>query len=125
MSGRRWTIALGAWTVLVWTTRIVNIAGDEALTGMQKAGRTLLALSFTALVVAVGYALAQRRRWLDDAVRSLAFWTIGVWIVRALGIVSGDHDAAFVLVHLLLAAVSVGLGLAAIGEEDRAGPAEP
>ena len=38
MSSRRLpaTIALCVWTVLVWTTRIVNIVGDDDLTGAEK-----------------------------------------------------------------------------------------
>src|SRR5687768_13162082 len=101
MSRRRpSTIALCAWTLLVWTTRVGNIWGDDDLTSAEKWGRTGLAMSFTVLAVAVGYALYRRRPWLGRAVTALAGWTIGVWVVRAVGIAAGDHEAAFVIVHV-------------------------
>jgi hypothetical protein len=120
MSSRRLpaTIALCVWTVLVWTTRILNILGDADLTGIQKMGRTLLALSFTGLALAVGHAVYHRADWRPNIVKSLVIWTIGVWVVRSLGIVAGDHDAAFVAVHLVLAAVSITLAVLALREQD-------
>ena len=105
----RAAIALVAWTFLVWTTRISNIWGDDALTTGEKWGRTGLAVSFTVLAGAVGWALWQRAAWLRYAVLLLAGWTIGVWVTRSIGIATGDHSAAFITVHLILAAVSVAL----------------
>lgn len=108
------TVALVAWTVLVWTTRISNIWGDDALSSGQKWGRTALALSFTVLALAVAVALWQRSTWLRPAVGALAAWTLGVWVVRAVGIATGDHSAAFVAVHLVLAVVSIALSALAV-----------
>ena len=113
------TIVLCAWTFLVWTTRIGNIWGDDDLTSGEKWGRTGLALSFTVLAVLVGYALYRRRPWLGLAVNSLAGWTIGVWLVRSLGIANGDHAGAFVAVHLVLAVISVVLADLALREQAR------
>lgn len=109
----RATLALVVWTFFVWTTRINNIVADDALEGGQKAARVALALSFTALVALVVVALAARPAWLRPAVTVLAVWTVAVWTVRAVAIGLGDHDAAFIAVHLALAVVSVVLaGLA-------------
>ena len=109
----RTVLALVVWTFFVWTTRINNIVLDDALDGGQKLVRVALALSFTLLAVAVVVALVQRRGWLRPAVLVLAVWTVGVWVVRAVSIGLGDHDAAFIAVHLVLAVVSVVLaGLA-------------
>jgi hypothetical protein len=102
-------VALVAWTFLVWTTRISNIWGDDDLSSGEKWGRTGLALSFTVLAVAVAVALWRRAAWLRPAVLALAAWTTAVWVVRALGIATGDHDAAFIVVHLVLAVVSIAL----------------
>ena len=107
-------VALVAWTALVWTTRIGNIWRDHALDTGDKVGRTALALSFTALAVAVLIALVRRARWLATAVGALAGWTTAVWIVRSVGIATGDHEAAFIAVHLGLAVVSIGLSAAAV-----------
>ena len=122
MSRRRpSTIALCAWTLLVWTTRVGNIWGDDDLTTAEKWGRTGLAMSFTVLAVAVGYALYRRRPWLGRAVTALAGWTIGVWMVRAVGIAAGDHAAAFIIVHVALAVVSAALAVLAVREQSRVG----
>jgi hypothetical protein len=117
MSSRRWTIALCAFTLLVWTTRIGNIWGDDDLTTGEKWGRTGLALSFTALVVVVGVAVVQRVAWRGIAVKVLAGWTVGVWVTRSFGIATGDHEAGFIAVHLVLAAASIALAALAVRED--------
>lgn len=101
--------ALAVWTFLVWTTRLRNIWTDDDLSTGQQWGRTALALSFTALAVAVGVALWRRAPWLRSAVGALGAWTTGVWLVRTVGIAANDHSAAFVAVHLVLAVVSITL----------------
>jgi hypothetical protein len=117
MSSRGWTIALCAWTGLVWTTRIGNIWNDDALTDGEKWGRTGLALSFTVLALVVVGALVTRASWRGLAVRVLAAWTTAVWVVRAIGIATGDHEAAFIAVHLVLAVISVALAALAVRRE--------
>lgn len=114
------TVALVVWTLLVWTTRISNIWNDAALSEGEKWGRTGLALSFTALAVAVAVALWRRAGWKPSAVAALAAWTVAVWVARAVGITTGDHDAAFIVVHLVLAIVSIGLSVVAVREGARA-----
>ena len=107
-------LLLAGWTVLVWTTRIGNIWGDDGLDTGEKVGRTALALSFTVLAALVVWAVLTRSRHRRLAVLGLAAWTIGVWVVRAVGIVGGDHSAGFVAVHLVLAAVSIALSWLAV-----------
>ncbi len=123
MSTRRWTLALCGATLLVWTTRIGNIWRDDELTSGEQWGRTGLALSFTVLALAVVWALVRRSPWRRLAVLALAGWTLAVWLVRSFGIATGDHDAAFVAVHLVLAAVSITLSVLAVREETGAVPA--
>ena len=113
------TIALCIWTLLVWTTRIANIWNDAELSDGEKWGRTALALSFTALVAVVGHAVYHRVSWRDLAVKALAGWTIGVWVTRSAGIATGDHEASFIAVHLVLAVVSITLSVLAVREEAR------
>ncbi|MDP1819749.1 MAG: hypothetical protein Q8K58_07605 [Acidimicrobiales bacterium] len=123
MSERRPAVlALVVWTLLVWTTRIGNIWGDDGLDAADKVGRTALALSFTVLAAAVAAGMWRRAPWTRAAVRALAGWTTAVWVVRAVGIATGDHSAAFVVVHLVLTAVSIGLAaLAALAVRGVAG----
>lgn len=117
MSPRRWTIALVGWTLLVWTTRIGNIWGDADLTNGEKWGRTALALSFTVLALAAAYGLWRQPSWRRAVLTALAGWTVAVWLVRAVGIATGDHDAAFVAVHVVLAIVSIALSVLALRAE--------
>ena len=111
MSTRRRTatVALVAWTFLVWTTRIRNIWTDDDLTTAEQWARTALALSFTVLTVGVAMALWRRPAWRRGSVAALGAWTTVVWVVRSVGIATADHDAGFIAVHLALAAVSIGL----------------
>jgi hypothetical protein len=127
MSTRRLpaTIALVVWTLLVWTTRISNIWGDDDLTSGEKWGRTGLALSFTVLALAVAHAVWHRTAWRSHAGKVLAAWTIGVWIVRGVGIATGDHSGTFVAVHLVLAIVSIALSVLATRESARVDAGEP
>lgn len=105
----RAAIALAGWSLFVWTTRIGNIWGDDALTDGEKWGRTALALTFTVLALAVGHGVWHRTGWRDHAVQALAAWTVAVWLVRSVGIATGDHEAAFIAVHLVLAVASIAL----------------
>ena len=120
MRRHRSTVALVVWTFLVWTTRIANIWRDADLDTGERWGRTLLALSFTVLAIAVVVAL--RRRLLQPtvvAVGALAAWTIAVWVVRGIGILAADHDGGFKVVHTMLAVVSIVLAVLAWREKRR------
>jgi hypothetical protein len=111
------TIALAVWSLLVWTTRVRNIWTDDELDAAEQWSRTALALSFTVLALAVGYAVHHRTAWRRQVVLALAGWTTVVWAVRATGIATADHDGAFVAVHLVLAAVSIVLAVLAVREQ--------
>jgi hypothetical protein len=110
------TIALAVWSLLVWTTRIRNIWTDDALSTGEQWGRTALALSFTALALAVGHAVYHRSGWLRPVVLALAGWTTAVWVVRSVGIATADHEGAFIAVHLVLAVISITLAALAVRE---------
>jgi hypothetical protein len=98
--------AFAAWTVFVWGTRIRNILADDA--GLPS---LLVASGLTVLGILVAvHAAAGRPRW---AVPAAAAATLAVWAVRVPQILLHDHSAGFVVVHVVLAAVSVGLAVAA------------
>jgi len=109
-------VALVIWSLLVWTTRIRNIWSDDELSTADQWWRTALAMSFTLLALVVGVALYLRSTWQRPVVLALAVWTIGVWVVRSIGIATAEHDGAFVAVHLVLATVSIGLAVLAARE---------
>jgi len=102
-------LVLAGWTVFVWTIRIGNVIGDDDLSSGAKAGRVALALSFTALAAIVVWAALLEKARLGAAVGALGVWTLGVWVVRTIGIVGDDHSVGFVLVHVVLAVVSIAL----------------
>ena len=113
MPGRRLLVAFGLWTVFVWATRI-GTALDEGATG-----RVVLAVSFTLVGLAVlAVAWRARGRVLTSgevvAVRVAAAWTVGVWAVRGVQIALADHEAAFIVVHVVLAVVSIALAVATV-----------
>ena len=110
-------LALSAFTLFVWTTRIRNIWTDESLSTAGQVGRTALSLTFTAFAVAVLGLWWQGRRSgavppvASVVVSAFAAWTIGVWAIRAVQIASAGHGAAFVAVHTALAVVSTVLAV--------------
>jgi hypothetical protein len=95
------------WTLFVWGTRIVNILTDGG-----GAGALVVALALTALGLAAAASLVRVR--LPWAVPALAVATIAVWAVRVPLVLAHDHEAGFVVVHLVLAAVSAALAVGAL-----------
>lgn len=101
--------AFAGWTVFVWSTRVRNIVEDGG-----SALNLVAALGLTALGAALA-AVAWRRR---DALAPMLVATVGAtglaWAIRVPQIVlDADHGAAFKVVHVALAAVSMTLaGLA-------------
>src|ERR687891_1035507 len=126
MRRHRASVALVTWTFLVWTTRIGNIWRDAELSTGEQWGRTLLAVSFTVLGLAVVVALWRRVvPAVVVTVGALAAWTTGVWVVRGTGILAGDHELGFKAVHAVLAVVSIVLAALAWREVRRGGPPRP
>jgi len=127
-----WRWAFIAWTLFVWLGRIRNALGDPALDSGGRTGPILLALSFVvpALLLAgmSGLQLAHRddhrlTRPVSVVLIALVVWTAAVWLVRVVDIAFlSDRAVAFIVVHVVLAGVSVGLGVMAV-RADRRSPA--
>ena len=115
--------AVGAfvgWTMFVWIGRIRNALADADLTGTGRVVTLLISVLFVVGAVMAGAALFRDRQ--APSVRSssalrlcvgiLTGFTVAIWSVRLVSIVV-DHsdDLAFVAVHAVLAALSIGLGL--------------
>ena len=108
----RWLPALALWTLFVWGGRVRLADGAP--------GSTVLALAFVILAAWLLAAWWTRR----DAVVPLAVVgvvTIGVWVARLVDIaLFSDHSAGFVVVHAVLAIVSIVLVSVAWANRDRA-----
>jgi len=72
----------------------------------------VVAVGLTVLALIAAAALAGAR--LPWAVPALALATVAVWVVRVPLLLTHDHAATFVAVHVALAAVSVALAAAAL-----------
>lgn len=113
------TLLFAAWTLFVWVGRLRNLMAEPG--SVLDANRWSLAgsVAFTVLgaivaVAALAHWSGRSRRPLVSAVAALAGLTIGVWLLRALDIATGDHSVGFIAVHLVLAVVSIGLAVAAV-----------
>ena len=106
---------LVGWTLFVWANRIRNIWTDDTLTTSGQVGRSMLVASFVGPALVLAATLLRRTwgRWFPWFVRAFAAWTVGVWVVRMVGIAVHGHEIGFVVVHAVLAVVSSVLAVAA------------
>lgn len=95
----------------MWVGRLRNIAADDTLDGWGLAWRTVLAATFVGLALALTYALLRRSSATRYAALALAGFGIAVWAVRGIDIVLGDHSVGFIAVHMVLALVTIVLGV--------------
>lgn len=107
---------LALWSLFVWGNRLNNLRTDGT------AG-TDLVLSLTLSLVSVGFAVAALAGWVVSrragwpaptgtwrtGLQAFCGWTVVVWAVRGVDIVLDWRSVGFVVVHLVLAAVSIGL----------------
>jgi hypothetical protein len=109
----------------VWVGRVRNVWADASLDTAAKIGRSALAASFVAFgAVTLAYALKHRRSGLSRdgrlarttlyLVGPFAAWTVGVWVVRSVGIWAHEHPLGFKVVHTVLAAISIALAVDAV-----------
>ena len=102
-----------AWTAVVWVGRIRNVVGDDELTAGARTWRLIVAIVFlvlAALVATLPLGLWHRRPLGSTRlVAVFCLWTIVFWTVRGGGMLFGDHDVGFKVVHTVLALASIGL----------------
>ncbi|MEM9564448.1 MAG: hypothetical protein AAGA93_17630 [Actinomycetota bacterium] len=129
-SARRlaWPLAFAAWTLFVWGGRLRNLIQEPGPLADVSRWSLVASIVFSVLGLAVTAvaALAARSRavaaLLTAAVAALGSLTVAVWVPRAIDIALGDHDPGFVVVHVVLAVVSIVLaGLALVTVRRRTG----
>jgi hypothetical protein len=111
---RRTALALSAWTLFVWVTRVRNALGDDELSNGGKAVTLVLCASFLGLALLVIDATVRRPDRRQPLVALLALWTTVVWIVRSAQIATDGHSAGFVAVHVGLGVISIALSVLAV-----------
>ena len=98
---------------MVWVGRIRNVVGDDELTAGARTWRLVVAIVFlvlAALVATLPLGLWHRRPLGSTRlVAVFCLWTIVFWTVRGGGLLFGDHDVGFKVVHTVLALASIGL----------------
>lgn len=112
-------VPLGVVGLLVWFVRARNIVTDP--TGDQ---RSFVAVApvVVFVVMSVGVLVvawrAARRGALQPGERlfvlTSAAASAGWWLMRSIVIIGNDHSVAFTVVHLLLAAVTIGASVWAV-----------
>lgn len=116
LDNRRWTsvlpVGFALWTLFVWGGRLRNLLQEPGPLADVSRWSVAGAVTFSAVGLAVlVFALSGGRGiLLRAAVFALVALTFVVWAVRAVDIAAGDHSLGFIIVHLVLAVVSVVLG---------------
>ncbi len=118
-------LIFGLWTLFVWGGRLRNLWLDPG--GFAEASRwslggsivfSILGLAvvaiwllgrFSAVTGSLAGAPVERL-----AIMALAAVTTVIWLIRGVDIALGDHPFGFIAVHVVLAVVSIGLGVAAL-----------
>jgi len=119
MSYRTRTLAFvnAAWMTFVWVTRIRNAAGDDAISSTTRA--LAYTLSAACLAGAAALVVIGVRRGPIKLLIGIAYAHCAVWVIRGTQIALGDRGAAFKIVHVVLALISIGLGALLIRSASR------
>lgn len=106
-------IVLVIFTVLIWISRLRNIWTDAGQSFFGKVAWTvpvLLFLVLAALVIRAKLVPASRPHFVG-AVRLLGGWTVVYWLFRSVRLFGGGHSFGFIVVHMILTALSIGLAI--------------
>lgn len=133
-------LVFAGWTLFVWGGRLRNLAQEPGPIGdasrwslVGSVAFTLLGLALVAATVLVARSGRGRGRApssIRPVLAPLVVLTIVIWLLRGVDIAIGDHSVGFIVVHLVLAVVSIALAVAswravgprAVGDSEGAGP---
>lgn len=109
---------LGLWSLFVWGNRLNNLRSDgtEGVDLVVSLGLSLVSVAF-AVAVLVRWVQGRRAGWTAPigawrgVLQAFCGWTVAVWVVRGADIVLDWRSVGFVVVHLVLAGVSIALAV--------------
>jgi len=96
------------WTLFMWTTRTRLIFTEADLSVGDIVWRIAPVFLFVALALVLLYSVRTGRPALAPTVTAIAAWTTIYWLVRVTLISFHDHPIGFKIVHVVLAAISIG-----------------
>ena len=99
-------LALGAWTLATWVTRLPLAWGDDELGAGEKVVAAVPVVLFVTLASVAGVAVLRRAERAGPASAVLAGWSVAYWVVRLPMILLHDHPVPFYVVHTVLAVVA-------------------
>jgi hypothetical protein len=108
-----WTAGAALWTFITWGNRIGLLTGDEASdpwTWIRVGGSLLfgLALAGVALTLWRGWPFSS---WMARIFVGFGILMLVIWLRSAFSVLGDDESVAFKVVHIVLAAISIGFGL--------------
>lgn len=115
----RLAAVIGVWAAVTWGGRIGLLAGDETFVSKAR-----IAVSLAVALLAV-VAILTRATWVPYAVGLYSGTNLLVWSTSVVSVLGDPSSSvAFKLVHLVLAAVSIGIAATAwVLVISRSGPA--
>ncbi len=106
------TPLFAAWTLFVWVGRLRNLWQEPGPLADVSRWSLVGSIIFSVLgAVVLGLWFAGKRGQLRVAVGALAAFTTVIWVIRAVDIAIGDHSVPFIVVHVVLAVVSIALAM--------------
>ncbi len=109
-------LALILWTFFAWSNRLKNILGDqtEAQTMQLVIALAFLLLAASSLLVILTKKVTGFTTWLLPA---LALFGIIRWLYRTPVVLFGGESAAFKIVHVLLAIITIVLSVGVLRQQ--------
>jgi len=108
-----WAGAAAVWTFIAWGNRIGLLTGDEASDPWTwiRVGGSLLFGVVLAVIAVVLWAGKPLVRWMAGVFVGFGILMLVIWLRSAFSVLGDDENVAFKVVHLVLAAISIGFGL--------------
>lgn len=117
---RRFRAALFLWTVLVWGSRLRNIAADDELAGVELFSSLGIAVFLVAAAVAMAVSMKMDLSWHGRALGVLVIAGITRFTIRGFSVLANpEWSTGFKVVHTVLWVVTIILSILAAREYSR------